>query len=85
MVKCSFCGREEYAFKGVHLIKNDGTVAYFCSSKCRVNTLKLRRDKRKIRWTEAFREKSDKEKAKKARNVQAEETIAGKTIKEKKA
>ena len=57
MVKCVFCGMEEYSFKGLHLIKNDGTINYFCSSKCRLNTLKLRRDKRKVRWTEAFREK----------------------------
>ena len=57
MVKCSFCGKEEYAFRGVHLIKNDGTISYFCSSKCRFNVLKLGRDKRKVRWTEAFREK----------------------------
>ena len=81
MVKCSFCGKEEYAFKGVHLIKNDGTVAYFCSSKCRVNTLKLRRDKRKIRWTEAFREKSDKEKVKRKGIAAAEKIIAGKAVK----
>ena len=64
MVKCIFCGKEEYAFKGVHLIKNDGSVAYFCSSKCRFNVLKLRRDKRKIGWTEAFREMQAKVKAK---------------------
>lgn len=57
MVKCVFCGREEYAFKGLHLIKNDGSIAYFCSSKCRFNALKLGRDKRKVRWTSAFRHK----------------------------
>ena len=56
MVKCIFCGKEEYAFKGLHLIKNDGTIAYFCSSKCRRNALNLKRDKRRIRWTKAFRD-----------------------------
>ena len=56
MVKCSFCGKEEYAFKGLHLIKSDGSIAYFCSSKCRFNALKLGRDKRKIKWTSAFKE-----------------------------
>ena len=40
---------------GVHLIKNDGTVAYFCSSKCRRNALNLKRDKKKIKWTEFYR------------------------------
>ena len=56
MVKCIFCGNEEDAFKGLHLLKNDGSVAYFCSSKCRKNALKLKRDKRKLKWTSAFHE-----------------------------
>ncbi len=54
MAKCSFCGKDESAHKGLHLIRNEGIVSYFCSSKCRKNALKLRRDKRKVRWTEAF-------------------------------
>lgn len=54
MAKCSFCGKEERSFKGIHLIKNTGIIAYFCSSKCQKNTLKLKRDKRKLKWTEAF-------------------------------
>ncbi len=60
MVKCVFCGRDELSYIGLHLIKNDGTVSYFCSSKCRKNTIKLGRDKRKIKWTEAYREKMKK-------------------------
>ncbi len=64
MVKCIFCGKEEHAFRGVHLIKNDGEIAYFCSSKCRHNMLKLRRDRRKVKWAEAFRDKKMKAKAK---------------------
>ncbi|MFH1802475.1 MAG: 50S ribosomal protein L24e [archaeon] len=73
MVKCVFCGKEQHHSTGVHLIKNTGTVNYFCSSKCRKNSEKLKRDKRKIRWTEAFhitrekartREAEAKEKAK---------------------
>lgn len=60
MTKCVFCGKDEYAFKGLHLIRNDGSVWYFCSSKCRFNALKLGRDKRKVRWTEAFREQRAK-------------------------
>jgi large subunit ribosomal protein L24e len=64
MVKCSFCGKEEHAHKGSHLIKNDGSISYFCSSKCRVNATKLNRDKRKIRWAEAFHVKREKARAK---------------------
>ena len=54
MTKCTFCGREENSFKGVHLIKNTGVVAFYCSGKCRKNAEKLGRDKRNVRWTEAF-------------------------------
>lgn len=54
MVKCSFCGRDEKSYKGLHLIRNIGVVNYFCSSKCRRNMIKLGRDKRKFKWTEAF-------------------------------
>ena len=55
MVKCIFCGKEQALFYGIHLITNDGTISYFCSSKCRKNTLKLKRDKRKLKWTESYR------------------------------
>jgi len=55
MTKCVFCGREEYDFKGVHLIKNDGVVDYYCSEKCRKNAIKLGRDKRNVKWTEVYK------------------------------
>ena len=60
MPKCIFCGKDESPYKGVHYVKNDGTVNYFCSSKCRNNALKLKRDKRKIRWAEAFHIKRER-------------------------
>jgi len=53
--KCIFCGAEQEDYKGLYLIKNDGSILYFSSSKCVKNYLKLKRDKRKIGWTEAFR------------------------------
>ena len=55
MVKCVFCGREEYPHIGLHLIQNDGNIVYYCSSKCRKNALKLKRDRIKTRWTEGYR------------------------------
>ena len=64
MVKCNFCGKDEETFKGTHLIKNDGTVSYFCSSKCQKNALNLKRDSRKIRWTESFHATREKAKVK---------------------
>lgn len=66
MVKCVFCGKEDSVSRGLHVIQNDGVVAYYCSTKCRKNALKLRRDKRKLKWTEAFHITRDKARAKAA-------------------
>jgi len=55
MTKCVFCGDEAHFFQGVNLIKNDGVVDYYCSQKCRKNAIKLGRDKRKVKWTEAYK------------------------------
>ena len=72
MVKCVFCGREENSFKGVHFIGNDGNVSFFCSKKCRKNAQKLKRDRRKLKWTVAFNEERKKKIAKEARRVESE-------------
>lgn len=78
MAKCTFCGKEQDDYKGTFLMKNDGTSNYYCSMKCQKNHLKLKRDKRKIKWTEAFhtvREKrlaKEKERVEKVRKEKAE-------------
>ena len=41
-------------------IKNDGTVEFYCSSKCRKNATKLHRDKKKFKWTAAFHEQKQR-------------------------
>jgi len=78
MVKCTFTGREEHPHKGIHLIKNDGTVEYYSSSKAIKNARKLRRDKRKLKWTEAYH--TERQKAK----VQVEYKAAEKSREESK-
>lgn len=60
MVKCVFCGKDEHSFKGIHLINNDGNVNYYCSNKCRKNAIKLKRDRRKFKWTLAHKEERQK-------------------------
>lgn len=55
MTKCVFCGNDAHDFMGVHLIKNDGTVDFYCSSKCRKNALNLGRDKRNVKWTQIYK------------------------------
>jgi large subunit ribosomal protein L24e len=65
MVKCVFCGNDESFHRGINIIKNDGTVDYYCSNKCRKNAIKLGRDRRKIKWTEAYGIRMEKEAVKK--------------------
>ncbi len=59
--KCSFCGRSVMLGKGTMFVKNDGSVQYFCSSKCRKSTLFLRRDPRKYKWTTFYKKKTIKQ------------------------
>lgn len=47
MPKCSFCGTMYDIPRGLTFIKNDGTVKYFCSSKCRKN---FNMGRRKVTW-----------------------------------
>ncbi len=56
---CSFCGREIEPGTGKMYILRDGTVYYFCSSKCQKNMIELRRIPRKVRWTEAYRKEKE--------------------------
>jgi len=41
--KCSFCNRKIEAGTGKIYAKKDGTVYYFCSSKCEKNMIELGR------------------------------------------
>jgi len=51
---CSFCGHDFPPGIGIMYVRNDGTILWFCSSKCRKSSVKLRRDARKVRWTKYF-------------------------------
>ena len=62
--KCIFCGCEQDDYKGLHLIKNDGNIVYYCSSKCRKNQLQLKREGRKQKWTTAARNFKERERKK---------------------
>jgi len=52
--ECSFCGEKIPPGTGIMYVKTDGTVLWFCSSKCRKNAIKLRRDARKLKWTKYY-------------------------------
>jgi large subunit ribosomal protein L24e len=51
---CSFCGQEFPPGTGMMYVRNDGTILWFCSSKCRKSSIDLKRDSRKVKWTEYF-------------------------------
>jgi large subunit ribosomal protein L24e len=50
--KCSFCGNEIEPGTGKMFVKKDGSIQYFCSTKCE-NNYKLGRIPRLTRWTAA--------------------------------
>ncbi|MGD8505837.1 MAG: 50S ribosomal protein L24e [Candidatus Bathyarchaeota archaeon] len=52
--RCSFCGQDFPAGTGILFVRNDGSLLWFCSSKCRKNSTKLHRDARKLKWTKYF-------------------------------
>ena len=47
MVTCFFCGKDKNPVQGLHLIRNDGSIIYFCSSKCRKNH---EMGRKKLKW-----------------------------------
>ncbi len=51
--KCSFCGSEIPPGTGVMYVKNDGTVLWFCSSKC-FKYFKMGRDPKRLPWTKMY-------------------------------
>lgn len=50
---CSFCGNDVEPGTGKMFVRKDGTVFFFCSSKCEKNLLDLGRVPRTVRWTRA--------------------------------
>jgi large subunit ribosomal protein L24e len=56
---CSFCGHQLEPGTGKMFVKKDGTIFYFCSSKCE-NNQKLGRVPRRVEWTNAGRKAASK-------------------------
>ncbi len=55
--ECSFCKIRIEPGTGKMFVKRDGSVFYFCSSKCENNMLKLGRTARKLKWTRLVKAK----------------------------
>ncbi len=54
---CSFCGTDIEPGSGSVFVKNDGSLLYLCSSKCRRSQLTLKRRARRLKWTEVYEER----------------------------
>jgi large subunit ribosomal protein L24e len=51
---CFFCGKQITTGHGTMLVKNDGSIQWTCSDKCKKNLRKLKRDPRKLKWTTKY-------------------------------
>ncbi len=60
MRTCSFCGTGMEPGTGKMFIRRDGTIYYFCSTKCEKN-YRLGRVPRRLAWTRAGRKALGKE------------------------
>ena len=50
MPRCTFC-KDSYEWpRGLTVIQKDGSVKFYCSSKCRKNA-NLGRNSKKVKWT----------------------------------
>jgi len=54
MVECSFCGGKLAPGTGLLFVKKEGTMLFFCSSKCEKNLLVLKRRPTATKWAQAF-------------------------------
>ncbi len=55
---CTFCGTDVEPGTGSIYVKNDGSLFYLCSSKCRRNQTLLKRTARRLKWTEVYEERT---------------------------
>jgi large subunit ribosomal protein L24e len=57
---CSFCGATLEPGTGKMFVRKDGTIYYFCSTKCQRNH-RLGRAPRRVPWTSAGKKAAKKE------------------------
>lgn len=51
---CSFSGDEIEPGTGLMFVKKDGSIMWFKNSKAKKNSVKLKRNPRKVKWTRHF-------------------------------
>ena len=83
MAFCSFCNSEIPKGTGEIYVLHDGTSLNFCSSKCKNNRVKLRREGRLMKWTSKSLILSSEKKAEKKESELGKEIA--KKLEEKRA
>ncbi len=51
---CTFSGEEIEPGTGMMFVARDGTIKWFKNSKARKNSLKLKRNPRRVKWTRHY-------------------------------
>ena len=52
--QCTFCGSDIEPGTGSMYVKLDGSVNFYCTTKCKKNHLILKRNPRKLKWTKFY-------------------------------
>ena len=58
MTVCSFCKQNYEIPRGMTIVQKDGSIRYYCSSKCRKNS-NMGRDNRKLKWIKKSKESQE--------------------------
>jgi large subunit ribosomal protein L24e len=69
---CSFCGIDIEPGTGRMYAKKDGTIFLFCSHKCYMNMIMMKRVPRRTEWTRAYAVAKNIAKAEKHKDLEAQ-------------
>ncbi len=51
---CNFCGTQIEPGTGILYVKKDGNTMNFCTRKCQVNMVQMKRVPRRVKWTNEY-------------------------------
>lgn len=51
---CNFCGTQIEPGTGILYVRKDGNTLNFCSRKCQVNMVQMKRVPRRVKWTNEY-------------------------------
>ncbi|MFA4960443.1 MAG: 50S ribosomal protein L24e [Candidatus Pacearchaeota archaeon] len=60
MPVCSFCKTQYEIPRGITVVQKDGSIKFFCSSKCRKNS-EMGRQSKKVKWVKKAKKGEKKE------------------------